>query len=162
MPCYQSESGFIIIPAHPGESLSERLPNLDPQQPASSQAQPSPREAEKPLRRCASYPSAGNRRACGHDERRRRLRIPPLFGAVEKVRPRSVDFSLIGRNRSPPSFRCRSQPMREGSTESIFTPIAFRQGSRASAGNEMPPFIHPHPQMDSGFRRNDEQRRIHT
>jgi len=61
MPCYQSESGLIIIPAHPGESLSERLPNLDPQQPASSQAWPSPGEPENPLRRCASYP----RRAIG-------------------------------------------------------------------------------------------------
>ena len=41
-----------------------------------------------------------------------------------------------------------------------FTPFAFRQGSCASAGKETPPFIHPHPQMDSGFRRNDEQNQI--
>ena len=46
-----------------------------------------------------------------------------------------------------PSFRRKP--------ESIFTPFAFRQGSRASVGNETPPLIHPHPQMDSGFRRND-------
>jgi len=41
-----------------------------------------------------------------------------------------------------------------------FTPFAFRQGSYASAGKGKPPFIHPHPQMDSGFRRNDEQNQI--
>ena len=46
-----------------------------------------------------------------------------------------------------PSFRRKP--------ESIFTPFAFRQGSRASAGNETPSFMRPHPQMDSGFRRND-------
>ncbi len=39
--------------------------------------------------------------------------------------------------------------------ESIFTSFAFRQASRASVGNETPSLIHPHPQMDSGFRRND-------
>jgi len=44
--------------------------------------------------------------------------------------------------------------------ESIFTLFAFRPGSRASTENEMPSSIHPHPQMDSGFRRNDEQNRI--
>ena len=27
-------------------------------------------------------------------------------------------------------------------------------------GNETPLYIHPHPQMDSGFRRNDEQNQI--
>ena len=47
--------------------------------------------------------------------------------------------------------------IREGSTESIFTHFVFCQGSCASAGKETPPFIHPHPQMDSGFRRNDDK-----
>ena len=40
-----------------------------------------------------------------------------------------------------PSFRRKP--------EYNFSSFAFRQGSRTSAGNEMPPFIHPHPQMDS-------------
>ena len=39
----------------------------------------------------------------------------------------------------------------------FFMSFAFRQGSRALVGNETPLLIHPHPQMDSGFRRNDVQ-----
>ena len=61
------------------------------------------------------------------------------------------------RGRCPPNRDCL--PSFRQKPESIFTPFAFRQGSRASAGNETPPFILPHPQMDSGFRRNDDQER---
>ncbi len=50
-----------------------------------------------------------------------------------------------------PSFRRKP--------ESIFTPFAFSRGSHTSAGNETPSFIHPRPQMDSGFRRNDDRKR---
>ena len=42
-----------------------------------------------------------------------------------------------------------------GESRNPFSPFAFLEGSYTSAGDETPQFIHPHPQMDSGFRRND-------
>ena len=75
----------------------------------------------------------------------------PLDWKTTPPVPRQGLVDSPNRERSP-SFRRKP--------ESIFMPFAFRPGSRASAGNETPPRIHPRPQMDSGFRRNDDQNRI--
>ena len=54
-------------------------------------------------------------------------------------------------------------PRRSGESRNPFLRLlpffSVLQCSRASVGKEMPPCIHPHPQMDSGFRRNDGQLR---
>ena len=86
------------------------------------------------------------------------LFLPPCQGGVG-----GVGFQGGGRTRrsAPTDWyrRLMRFPSFRRKPESIFTPFAFRQGSRTSAENETPSFIHPHPQMDSGFRRNDEQNR---
>ena len=81
---------------------------------------------------------------------------PPAF------RQRANDHSTETHNRRLCRFAPVGSPMPSfrRKPESIFTLFAFRQGSCASAGDETSPLIHPHPQMDSGFRRTDEQKHI--
>ncbi|MDE0330864.1 MAG: hypothetical protein OXL41_03265 [Nitrospinae bacterium] len=78
-----------------------------------------------------------------------RPEIPSLLGLLKKSPKSVVD--------PPQSGVFTVIPAKAGIH---FSPFTFCQGSRASARNETPSFIHPQPQMDSGLRRNDEQNQI--